>query len=312
MLYQRADTQTFPPLQEAARKKRQQRIANTPRILILGDSITYAGGYVSNFETWLMTQPFGKNKQVLNLGLPSETVSGLSEKGHAGGRFPRPDLHTRLDRILAKIHPKLIFACYGMNCGIYRPVSKERFDAYKAGILKLKTKAEKAGAHIIFITPPYYDDHGKTKPGGFNYADTLATYSSWLVDQRKKGWDVIDLNSEMTRAIHARQVIQPKLTYQGDHIHPNAQGHQIMVQSLINWLSSPNTAPTEQLIRQSELPKGVAPLVNQRMVLLRNAWLTETKHTRPGLKPGLPMDQANKKAEDFTKKINTALSKSSR
>jgi lysophospholipase L1-like esterase len=240
---------------------------------------------------------------VLNLGLSSETVSGLSEKGHAGGRFPRPDLHTRLDRVLAKTKPDLILACYGMNCGLYRPVNKERFDAYKAGILKLKNKAEKSGAHIIFVTPPYYDDHGKTKLGGFNYADTLATYSQWLVSQRENGWDVIDLNSEMTRAIQARQVIDPKLTFQGDRIHPNAAGHQIMVQSLIDWFASTNTAPTEQLIRQSEIPAGLNSLVNQRMQILRDAWLSKTKHSRPGIKPGLPMPQAKKKVAKLTKKI---------
>jgi len=302
-LYQRAETQTFPTAQESVKKKWQDLIAESSRILILGDSITYAGGYVSDFETWLSRQPFGKDKEVLNLGLPSETVSGLSEKGHAGGRFPRPDLHTRLDSVLAKTRPDLILACYGMNCGVYRPVSKERFDAYKAGILKLKTKAEKAGAHIIFVTPPYYDDHGKTKPGGFNYADTLATYAQWLVSQRKNGWDVIDLNSEMTSVIHAWQVIDPKVTFQRDHVHPNTAGHRIMAQSLIDWFASANTAPTEQLIHQIEIPAGLNSLMNQRMRLLRDAWLTETKHSRPGIKPGLPMDQAKKKSSELTQKI---------
>jgi len=271
---------------------------------VLGDSITYAGGYVADFETWLLQQPFGKKVQLINLGLPSETVSGLSEKGHAGGKFPRPDLHERLDRILGKMKPDLVLACYGMNCGIYRPVSKERFDAYKAGILKLKAKVEKTGASIIFITPPYYDNHGQTKPGEFNYADTLATYSRWLVSQRANGWDVIDLNSEMTAAIHARQVTHPKLTFQRDHIHPNAVGHRIMAQSLIDWFASPNTSPTEQLIRQNTLPANVLSLVKKRMNLLRLAWLTETKHKRPGIPKGLPFPKAEEQAAKLTQKIN--------
>jgi len=37
----------------------------------------------------------GAGFEILNLGLPSETVSGLSEPNHAGGAFPRPDLHER-------------------------------------------------------------------------------------------------------------------------------------------------------------------------------------------------------------------------
>ena len=269
--------------------------------MILGDSITKTGGYVTDFETWLMLQPFGKNKEVLNLGLSSETVSGLSENGHAGGKFPRPCLFERLGRVLSKTKPNLVIACYGMNCGIYRPVNKERFDAYKAGIQRLKSEVEKSGSNIIFVTPPYYDDHGKSK--SFNYADTLATYSQWLVSQRELGWNVIDLNTEMTQRIHARQVIQPKFTTQRDSVHPDKLGHQIMAESLIFWFANRSAATTEALIRQHGTPRGLSSLVDTRMQILRDAWVTETKHKRPGVKPGLPMDQAKVEAAKLTEKI---------
>ena len=77
-------------------------LVHADRIVFLGDSITYNGGYVANFETWLKSLYSRRNIDVINLGLPSETVSGLSEDGHAGGRFPRPDLFTRLDSVLSK------------------------------------------------------------------------------------------------------------------------------------------------------------------------------------------------------------------
>ena len=50
----------------------------------------------------------------------------MSEEGHAGGKFPRPDLHERLDRALPKTKPDLVFACYGMNDGIYLPLDEAR------------------------------------------------------------------------------------------------------------------------------------------------------------------------------------------
>jgi lysophospholipase L1-like esterase len=95
-------------------------IASAQRVLVLGDSITHAGGWVSNLAAWMERE--GLDAEVINCGLPSETVSGLSEAGHAGGKFPRPDLHQRLDRVLRLVRPDVVIACYGMNCGIYQPL----------------------------------------------------------------------------------------------------------------------------------------------------------------------------------------------
>jgi len=41
-----------------------------------------------------------KDFDVLGLGLAGETLSGLSEEGHAGGKFPRPCVFERLGRPL--------------------------------------------------------------------------------------------------------------------------------------------------------------------------------------------------------------------
>src|SRR5258706_9890367 len=91
------------------------------RIVFLGDSITYSGQYIDYLESVLLARYPDQRYELLDLGLPSETVSGLSEPGHAGGQFPRPCLFERLDRVLAKTKPDIVFACYGMNDGIYYP-----------------------------------------------------------------------------------------------------------------------------------------------------------------------------------------------
>jgi len=83
------------------------------RVVFLGDSITYSGEYVEFIETYVRSRFPESRVEFLDLGLPSETVSGLSEPGHAGGAFPRPDLHERLGRVLEKAKPDLIVACYG-------------------------------------------------------------------------------------------------------------------------------------------------------------------------------------------------------
>src|SRR5688572_5783534 len=71
----------------------RQMLSGATRVLFLGDSITHSGQYVEFIEAYFITRFPDRKLEILNLGLPSETVSGLSEPGHAGGQFPRPDLH---------------------------------------------------------------------------------------------------------------------------------------------------------------------------------------------------------------------------
>ncbi|MCE9527797.1 MAG: hypothetical protein K8R36_17275 [Planctomycetales bacterium] len=139
------------------------------RVVFLGDSITYSGQYIDVLGAYLAVKYPQQKCELINLGLPSETVSGLSEPGHAGGAFPRPDVHERLGRVLEKVKPDLVVACYGMNCGMYYPLSKERMEKFQSGILRLREAAEKAGAKVIHITPPVFDSEpikARTLPAG--------------------------------------------------------------------------------------------------------------------------------------------------
>src|SRR4051794_12308347 len=168
------------------------------RVLILGDSITYSGQYVEIIDAYFVTRFPARRIQILNLGLPSETVSGLSEEGHADGKFPRPDLHERLDRALPKTKPDLVFACYGMNDGIYLPLDEERFAKFREGMEWLHGKASAAGAQIVHLTPPtFHKLDARPTPGsdgkqpasllaGYNLV--LDRYAQWLLEQRSKGW----------------------------------------------------------------------------------------------------------------------------
>ena len=94
---------------DSSNVERMNLLQNAKRILFLGDSITYAGEYISWFDAWLVSQELANRAVVINAGLPSETVSGLSEAGHAGGQFPRPDLAERLTRVLNATQPDLVF-----------------------------------------------------------------------------------------------------------------------------------------------------------------------------------------------------------
>jgi lysophospholipase L1-like esterase len=283
------------------------QLPDVQRVVFLGDSITHAGAYVTAIETALIMQSATTKMELLNLGLPSETVSGLSEPGHAGGQFPRPVLSERLDRILAQTKPDLVVACYGMNDGIYYPNNDERFGKFKSGMEQLHSAVESAGANIIHLTPAYFDAlpiQDRLLPAGLEhypqpyekYDDVLEDYSRWLMSQCDKGWVVLDLHSAMKRAVMERRKTDPKFTFASDGVHPNAEGQAIIAGPLAeHWGLKMASAESTNLVRL----QAVSNLVSQKQSVLKHAWLTSTGHLRPGIEKGLPIAEAEAKATDL-------------
>ena len=275
------------------------------RIVFLGDSITHSGQYVDGVEAYLFAAYPDRQWQVINVGLPSETVSGLSEEGHADGKFPRPDAHERLDRVLEKTKPDLIFACYGMNDGIYLPLSEERFARFRKGIEQLRAKAAAAGAQVIHLTPPVFDAEpiaGKTSADGVGkpfqgYDNVLTKYSEWLLSQRENGWRVIDIHGPMRTALDERRQKDPGFRFANDGVHPSDEGHWVMTRALIQELESDRSKEALALLERllSSEPPGpeYRRLVRERGRLLTDAWLTETGHQRPGMSRGLPLSRGS-------------------
>lgn len=286
------------------------------RIVFLGDSITYGGQYVDDFELYLFTRFPERKFEVINAGLPSETVSGLSEEGHAGGKFPRPNVHERLDRVLAKTKPDLAFACYGMNCGIYLPLDETRFAKYRDGILLLRKKVTDAKAQIIHLTPPTFH-HLDARPtpgpdgkapasllGGYNLV--LDQYSAWLLEQRSKGWRVIDVHGPMNAFIDGQRKTNPDFVFAKDGVHANDAGHALIAHQIIASLAPADVVWFEKLkVNLAANPKGaeLRKLIRQRGRILCDAYLNDAGHLRPGMGKGLPVAEAEAKAAELEKQI---------
>jgi lysophospholipase L1-like esterase len=220
------------------------------KILFLGDSNTYAGLYIAYVEGYLRTRFPEEPWELINLGLPSETVTGLSEQDHP---YPRPDVHTRVDRALEKIKPNIVFVCYGMNDGIYSPFSEDRLTKYKERTEKLVAKIEKAGAKATLMTPSPFDATPITKnllpkdapkfswmkPYEKYDAEVLRKYSDYLLEWRKKDYIVIDAHAAVHRFLKAMREKDPKYTVSGDGIHPNPTGHAVIAFEILRELKAP-------------------------------------------------------------------------
>jgi lysophospholipase L1-like esterase len=280
------------------------------RVIFLGDSITYLGQYTADVEAYFATRYPGEQISFINVGLPSETVSGLSEPGHAGGAFPRPVLKERLDRVLEATKPDLVFACYGMNDGIYLPFDETRFTVFQNGIRALHEAVTQAGAKIVHLTPPFFDGLQANNPA---YQETLARYSQWLLAQRDEPthWHVVDVNGPMTAFVEEKRRTEPRYALAADSVHPNDLGHWLIAKQILLFLGATDlTTAAEPSQMFAGYPNGekIYALVRQREDLLKDAWLTATKHKRPGMNTGLPLPEASQKAAEIQRQIE-ALAK---
>ncbi|MEI7602476.1 MAG: GDSL-type esterase/lipase family protein [Opitutae bacterium] len=276
--------------------------SSEPRLLFLGDDNTYNGGWVVEVESAIRAQNGYARVSIVNMALPSETVSGLSEPGHAGGSFLRPNLKNRLGRVLSQYKPTLVIAQYGMNDGIYLPLDEKRFKAFQEGITNLREESIKSGAKIVLLTPSLYAPDKSPKVE--EYEKVLLTYSAWMVAQRKAGWQVVDVHSRLSLEYNNAKRADPKFIYANDGVHPTEKGHSLIARAVWDGLAA-NMRWVKDTPLISDTTKN-RPLYKS-MVVLRNAWLSETGCNQPQVNPGLPLDTAEMRSSDYLKEYFKGL-----
>lgn len=291
------------------------KLQDIRRIVFLGDSITYAGGYVDDVEAYYVTRFPDRHFEFINVGLSSETVSGLSEPSE---RHPRPDLHERLGRVLEKTRPDLVFVCYGMNDGIYQPPDAARFKAFEDGMKSVHEQIAATGAKIIHLTPPVFDPEAirakvstNATGGGFGhpyagYNQVLDHFSQWLISQRAAGWEVADLHGGMNRWLSEERKRDPNFNYTKDGVHPDANGHWTMAKQVLLYLGAKdleNVDSPAALVAANPHGDELLKLVHEQEQLLRDAWLNFCGFKKPGVKAGLPLPEAQAKEAGLDKQI---------
>jgi lysophospholipase L1-like esterase len=260
------------------------------RVLMLGDSITQDGRYVTFFEYYVHRLAPGTRADLISIGLGRETISGLTEPGHA---YPRPNGLDRLDRALGTIKPSVVFACYGMNDGIYHPSSPERLAAFTTGLDVLIAKVRAAGATLVLITPPLFDPlpiPQRIAPADatvYGYQQTFSGYDDVLAQlgaavRTRSGPDVqvIDLHTVMRAVLAERRRADPAFTFAPDGVHPGDLGHLLMARTIASGLglSLPEATLEAELARIQADP--LFPLVRDRRALRSEGWLAHIGYTR--------------------------------
>ena len=266
---------------------------NKKRVLILGDSITQNGMYVSYMQYYLESMYPQNEYDIISIGLSSETASGLSAPG---SEHPRPCIFERVDRALAEIKPEVVFACCGMNDGLYHPQNDERFDAYKTGITNLVTKLDSINAEIVLLTPTVFDTiprDGKVQYDFaegyefhnpyYKYDDVLSDYSSFIMNSNFDNTLTIDLHTPMKNFLAERRESDSAFAISKDGVHPNDVGHLLMARTILAGIGielKPVDNLEDELNRISQ--DSLFTLVNEYRHVRSEGWLNYIGYTRSG------------------------------
>ena len=278
------------------------------RIVFIGDSNTNAGQFISYIDAAFRMRGVKNGPELINLGLSSETCTGLTEPEHP---FPRPDVHERLARVLEKTKPDAVVAGYGMNDGIYHPFSEERFAAFQKGIQGIIDACKKANVQLRLLTPPNFDPQpmgkkGQLLPAGAeNYSwkaiyetydeDVMGRYGEWMLTL--KDVPVYDIRTPMNTYQAEKRKTDPDFAMSGDGVHFDQEGHRIVADALLEaWGFGKNAT--------SVVSDEIFNATHSRQMVLHNAWLSHVGHKRPGVKAGLPLEEAEAKAAEMEEELN--------
>lgn len=292
------------------------KIPNKKRIVFLGDSITAGGLYIAFLQAYF-SQHFPDNSlELINLGVGSETVSGLSEPDHP---WPRPCVHQRLEAALSHSRPDWVVVCYGMNDGIFYPLDEERFRAYREGMLKLIDRVRQLGAKVILMTPPPFDKDCIEKktlmPDGreqysymapyYGYNDVLKTYGEWILSIAPEVDGVVNIFEPLMEHTAAKRK-QDAAYLSGDGIHPNAEGHWVIANALLRSLFNISLQRMPDYVNRSGASEFF-PIVLERHQLLSQAWREHVGHQNPNKAQVLPLNEALLKSATMMKQIKAAV-----
>jgi hypothetical protein len=125
-------------------------------------------------------------------------------------------------------------------------------------------------------------------------------------------WQVIDIHYPMKKYLASHRKLDASFALAQDGVHPDATGHWIMAQQILLYLGFKKVAASNSLagsLPQISDAKKLLTLISERQNMLRDAWLTATKHLRPGMATGLPLGEAQSKAAAMLPVIEALICK---
>jgi hypothetical protein len=104
----------------------------------------------------------------------------------------------------------------------------------------------------------------------------------------------------------------PGFRLAGDGVHINATGQWLIAREILLHWGIPRSGMAESTDGEKVLAAHahgleVLKLVQEKQRLLKDAWLSATGHGRPGMRQGVPLEEAERQAGVLDDEINRML-----
>jgi hypothetical protein len=128
-------------------------------------------------------------------------------------------------------------------------------------------------------------------------------------------WEVIDIHYPMKKFLAAHRKIDSTFRLDGfalaqDGVHPGETGHWLIAREILFYLGFKDVYKSTGILeslKQIQNAEELVKLVTKRQNMMRDAWLTATKHLRPGLPVGLPLNEAQAKSDELMREIEDLI-----
>jgi lysophospholipase L1-like esterase len=136
-------------------------------------------------------------------------------------------------------NPTLVLICFGMNDGMYVPVTPAILDRYRNGMEGILRILKAKQVRAVILSPGCVDPDRRPALGTVDYNKTLeaiAAASKEIADKHGCLW--IDLFHPMLALQTKLKARNASFTFLPDGVHPNAAGHLVMADAILGGLGA--------------------------------------------------------------------------
>lgn len=213
------------------------------RVVFYGDSITEQRMYTCDIQDYIHCRYPDLKLTFFNAGWSGDVAPGGLK---------------RLERDVLPLKPTVVTLFFGMNDGMYQPISDFSLKLYSDAMENLIKTLQTKGIRVIVFSPGCIDPDKRDDLKAKNYNATLKALSDAALKLAETyKCDSVNVHDPMLAFQDAQKAKSPGFVMIGDGVHPTPQGCLAMAQIMLKGLGAEPMNPLGSVDLASGSEEGV-------------------------------------------------------